>query len=155
VISVFSDEYFMKMALSEARKAKMAGEVPIGAVLVHEQQIMAKTYNQTELLRDVTAHAEILAISAGSEFLGSKYLKNCTLFVTLEPCVMCAGALRWVQLSRLVYAAEDEKQGFMRYGKSILHPKTKVSFGLMTEESEELLKSFFETKRKASGKSGK
>lgn len=155
MISVFSDEYFMKMALSEARKAKMAGEVPIGAVLVHEQQIMAKTYNQTELLRDVTAHAEILAISAGSEFLGSKYLKNCTLYVTLEPCVMCAGALRWVQLSRLVYAAEDEKQGFMRYGKSILHPKTKVSFGLMTEESEELLKSFFEAKRKSSGKSGK
>lgn len=155
MISVFSDEYFMKMALSEARKAKLAGEVPIGAVLVHEQQIMAKTYNQTELLRDVTAHAEILAISAGSEFLGSKYLKNCTLYVTLEPCVMCAGALRWVQLNKLVYAAEDEKQGFMRYGKSILHPKTKVSFGLMAEESEELLKTFFESKRKSAGKSEK
>ena len=148
MLSVFSDEYYMKLAISEARIAALSGEIPIGAVLVHKNQILAKSHNQTELLHDVTAHAEILALSSGAEFLGSKYLKNCTLYVTLEPCVMCAGALKWAQLSQLVYAAEDEKQGFMRYGKDILHPKTQVLFGLMAEESSELLRKFFESKRK-------
>lgn len=140
----------MKLALAEARKAALAGEVPIGAVLVHNHKILAKSHNQTELLHDVTAHAEILAITSGSEFLGSKYLKNCTLYVTLEPCPMCAGALKWAQLSKLVYAAEDVKNGFMKYGKEILHPKTTIEFGLMSEESSELLQKFFESKRKNS-----
>jgi tRNA(adenine34) deaminase len=147
MLSVFSDEYFMKLAFGEARKALLAGEIPIGAVLVHKNQILAKAHNQTELLHDVTAHAEMLAITSGSEFLGSKYLKNCTLYVTLEPCVMCAGALRWAQVSKVVYAAEDEKLGFMRYGKDLLHPKTQVEFGLMGEESTEMLKTFFHKKR--------
>lgn len=137
----------MKMALAEARKAQLAGEIPIGAVLVHQNKILAKSHNQTELLHDVTAHAEMLAITSGSEFLGSKYLKNCSLFVTLEPCVMCAGALRWSQLGRLVYGAEDEKLGFMRYGKDLLHPKTQVEFGLCSEEAGLLLKKFFKDKR--------
>ncbi len=148
MLTVFTDEYYMKLALAEAKKAELAGEIPIGAVLVHQHKILAKSYNQTELLHDVTAHAEILAIGSGSEFLGSKYLKNCTLYVTLEPCVMCAGALSWAQLSRLVYAAEDEKQGFMRYGKNMLHPRTQIMFGLMAEESALMLRKFFENKRK-------
>ncbi len=148
MIKVFSDEYFMMMAFEEARKAAANGEIPIGAVLVHKQQLLAKTHNQTELLNDVTAHAEILAITAASQFLNSKYLKDCTLFVTLEPCPMCAAALRWAQLSKLVYAAEDEKMGYMRYGNSMLHPKTKVEFGLMRNECSELLSHFFKEKRK-------
>lgn len=148
MLTVYSDEHYMKMALAEAKKAALAGEVPIGAVLVHNQKILAKSHNQTELLHDVTAHAEILSITSGTEFLGSKYLKSCTLYVTLEPCPMCAGALRWAQLSKLVYAAEDDKNGFMKYGKEILHPKTQVEFGLLSEESAELLKKFFESKRK-------
>ncbi|MEP7196674.1 MAG: nucleoside deaminase [Saprospiraceae bacterium] len=147
MLSVFTPEYFMSLALGEARKAALAGEVPIGAVLVHNQKILTKTHNQTELLHDVTAHAEILAITSGTEFLGSKYLKNCTLYVTLEPCPMCAGALKWAQLQHLVYAAEDEKQGFMKYGKDLLHSKTQVEFGLMAEESTELIRKFFEPKR--------
>ncbi|MCC6816056.1 MAG: nucleoside deaminase [Saprospiraceae bacterium] len=150
MINLYSEEHFMKLALAEARKAALAGEVPIGAVLVHNHKILAKSHNQTELLHDVTAHAEILAITSGSEFLGSKYLKNCTLYVTLEPCPMCAGALKWAQLSKLVYAAEDVKNGFMKYGKEILHPKTTIEFGLMSEESSELLQKFFESKRKNS-----
>ncbi len=137
----------MKLALAEARKAELAGEIPIGAVLVHQHKILAKSHNQTELLHDVTAHAEMLAITSGSEFLGSKYLKNCTLYVTLEPCVMCAGALRWSQLARLVYGAEDDKLGFMRYGKDLLHPKTQVEFGLCSEDASLLLKRFFSAKR--------
>ena len=147
MLTVYSDEHFMKLALAEAKKAALAGEIPIGAILVHHQKILSKSHNQTDLLQDVTAHAEILAITSGSEFLGSKYLKNCTLYVTLEPCPMCAGALRWSQLSKLVYAAEDDKNGFMKYGKEILHPKTQIEFGLMSEESSLLLKSFFESKR--------
>ncbi len=148
MIKVFSDEYFMSMAIDEAKKAARQGEIPIGAVLVHKHQLLAKAHNQTELLKDVTAHAEILAITAASQYLNSKYLKDCTLFVTLEPCPMCAAALRWAQISKLVYAAEDEKMGYMRYGNSLLHPKTKVHFGLMQSECSDLLKQFFETKRK-------
>jgi tRNA(adenine34) deaminase len=147
MLSVYNDEYFMKLALAEARKAELAGEIPIGAVLVHNHKILAKTHNQTELLHDVTAHAEMLAITSGSEFLGSKYLKNCSLYITLEPCVMCAGALRWAQVSRLVYAAEDDKMGFMRYGKTLLHPKTQVEYGLCSDEASDLLTRFFRNKR--------
>lgn len=138
----------MKLALAEAKIAALAGEIPIGAVLVYKNQILAKTHNQTELLNDVTAHAEMLAITAGAEFLGSKYLKGCTLYVTLEPCVMCAGALRWSQIGKVIYAAEDQKQGFMRYGKDLLHPKINIQFGLESEQSEALLSQFFTTLRK-------
>lgn len=148
MIIVYDDAYFMKLALQEAHKAYEAGEVPIGAILVHNKQILSKSHNQTELLHDVTAHAEILAITAASSLLDAKYLKGCTLYVTLEPCIMCAGALRWAQLSKLVYAAEDSKQGFMRYGKDLLHPKTKVQYGLMNDEAKNLLQKFFQSKRK-------
>ncbi|MBK6545418.1 MAG: nucleoside deaminase [Saprospiraceae bacterium] len=148
MIEVYNDAYFMKKAFEEANKASLAGEIPIGAILVYGNQILAKAHNQTELLLDVTAHAEILAITAGSQNLNSKYLKNCTLYVTLEPCPMCAAALRWAQLSRLVYAAEDEKMGYLRFGNELLHPRTKVEFGLMRTESSQLLKSFFEERRK-------
>ena len=148
MLSIFSDAHFMKLALAEAKIAALAGEIPIGAILVYKNQILAKTHNQTELLNDVTAHAEMLAITAGAEFLGSKYLKGCTLYVTLEPCVMCAGALRWSQIGKVIYAAEDQKQGFMRYGKDLLHPKTNIQFGLESEQSEALLSQFFTTLRK-------
>ena len=137
----------MKLAMQEAQIAFDADEVPIGAVLVYKNQIIAKSHNQTELLRDVTAHAEILSITSASSQLDMKYLKKCSLYVSLEPCIMCAGALRWSQLGRLVYAAEDRKQGFMRYGKELLHPKTKIQYGLMKEESEKLLQRFFQNKR--------
>ncbi|MCP3928333.1 MAG: nucleoside deaminase [Bacteroidetes bacterium] len=147
MLSVQSDEYYMKQALLEARLAFDKGEIPVGAVVVSQNQIIARGHNQTEQLRDVTAHAEILAITAASQFLGSKYLNDCTLFVTLEPCVMCAGALYWAQTGRLVYGADDLKGGFMRHGKKLLHPKTKIECGIMTEESSALLKAFFEGKR--------
>ena len=136
----------MKMALDEAKKAIAAGEVPIGAVIVYKQQILAKAHNQTELLKDVTAHAEILAITAASQHVNSKYLKDCTIYVSLEPCPMCAAALRWAQIGRLVYAAEDEKMGYMRFGNGLLHPKTKIEFGLLRTESSDLISSFFKTK---------
>ena len=147
LITVYDDNYYMKLAMQEAQIAFDADEVPIGAVLVYKNQILAKTHNQTELLRDVTAHAEILSITSASSQLDMKYLKKCSLYVSLEPCIMCAGALRWSQLGRLVYAAEDRKQGFMRYGKELLHPKTKIQYGLMKEESEKLLQRFFQNKR--------
>ncbi|MBK8735730.1 MAG: nucleoside deaminase [Saprospiraceae bacterium] len=147
LITVYDDNYYMKLAMQEAQIAFDADEVPIGAVLVYKNQIIAKSHNQTELLRDVTAHAEILSITSASSQLDMKYLKKCSLYVSLEPCIMCAGALRWSQLGRLVYAAEDRKQGFMRYGKELLHPKTKIQYGLMKEESEKLLQRFFQNKR--------
>lgn len=147
MIHVFDDDYFMKMALDLARTSVKEGEIPIGAVLVSGHQILAKSHNQTELLHDVTAHAEILCITAASQHLQSKYLKQCTLYVTLEPCPMCAAALRWAQLGRLVYAAEDEKMGYMRYGNTLLHPSTKIEFGLRRDESVRLLKDFFKEKR--------
>ncbi|MBK6860155.1 MAG: nucleoside deaminase [Saprospiraceae bacterium] len=148
MIKVFDDKAFMKMALDEAKKAIAAGEVPIGAVIVYKQQILAKAHNQTELLKDVTAHAEILAITAASQHVNSKYLKDCTIYVSLEPCPMCAAALRWAQIGRLVYAAEDEKMGYMRFGNGLLHPKTKIEFGLLRTESSEMLSAFFKAKRK-------
>lgn len=146
-LSVFSDEHFMQQAFREAEKAYELGEVPVGAVVVCQNQIIARAHNQTELLQDVTAHAEILAITAASQYLGSKYLDECTLYVTLEPCVMCAGALAWAQLDRLVYAAEDEKRGFEKIGRELLHPKTKIEFGILRDESSLLLKKFFQKMR--------
>lgn len=147
-MEIYGDEYFMKLALQEAQRAIESHEVPIGAVIASGDQLLARCHNSTEMLTDVTAHAEILAITAASQNLGSKYLKDCTLYVTLEPCVMCAGALRWSQIGRVVFAAGDDKAGFMRYGKELLHPGTQLEMGIMMEESSRLLKSFFASRRK-------
>jgi tRNA(adenine34) deaminase len=148
MLSVYSDDYYMQQALAEARKALEAGEVPVGAVIVCENRIIARAHNQTEQLTDVTAHAEILAITAASSYLGSKYLPDCTLFVTLEPCLMCAGAITWAQIGRVVYGATDEKRGFMRVGgKALLHPKTKLEMGIRVEECSDILLAFFREKR--------
>ncbi len=133
----------MEMALYEAQKAAELGEIPVGAVVVCQDQIIAKTHNQTEQLNDVTAHAEIMAITAAAQFLGSKYLKDCTLYVTLEPCVMCAGALYWSQIGRIVFGASDEKRGYSLLNQKVLHPKTKVSRGVLEKEIQELLQKFF------------
>lgn len=147
-MSLYGDDYFMRLALQEARKAADLGEVPIGAVIASGDQLLARCHNSTEMLMDVTAHAEILAITAASQYLSSKYLMDCTLYVSLEPCIMCAGALRWSQIGRVVFAAPDDKAGFMRYGKEILHPKTQLEMGIMMEESSLLLKKFFLERRK-------
>ncbi len=147
MLKVYDDTYFMKQALREAQKAEEEGEIPVGAVVVCQNTIIARAHNQTERLGDVTAHAEIVAITAASNFLGSKYLDECSLFVTLEPCVMCAGALAWSQVGRVVYGASDEKRGFMRYGKSLLHPRTKVEYGILMDDCSGMLKAFFEKKR--------
>ncbi|OZV71054.1 nucleoside deaminase [Winogradskyella aurantia] len=146
MITPYDDTYFMKKALQEAEAAFEQGEIPVGAVIVVRDRIIARTHNLTELLNDVTAHAEMQAITSASNFLGGKYLNNCTLYVTLEPCQMCAGALYWSQLSRLVYAASDEQRGFKRMGTK-LHPKTKVVSGVLADEAAELLKRFFIEKR--------
>ena len=148
MLSILSDEHFMKEALKEAQYAYDQGEVPVGAVVVCQQRIIARGHNATEQLNDVTAHAEIIALTAASEFLQSKYLPDCTMYVTLEPCLMCAGALKWAQFGRLVFAAPDDKNGFMLVGRNVLHPKTQLSFGVHLEESSILLKSFFREKRK-------
>ncbi len=140
--------YFMERAMEQAMLAFESDEVPVGAVIVCDDRIIGRGYNQTEHLRDVTAHAEMIAISAACEFLGSKYLDECTLYVTLEPCVMCAGALRWTQMGKIIYGAADDKYGFMKYGKEILHPKTKLEYGLMEEDARILLQRFFKEKRK-------
>jgi len=147
MLSIHSDGYFMKEAFREATFAAENGEVPVGAVIVCENRIIARGSNRTEQLADITAHAEIIAISAASDFLGSKYLTDCTLYVTLEPCAMCAGALYWSQISRVVYGASDEKRGFMRFGKGMLHPQTKLSYGVMETECRQLLQDFFLKKR--------
>jgi len=147
MISVFDDKHFMKQALLEAQKALQADEIPVGAVVVCRNRIIARAHNQTELLNDVTAHAEMLAVTAAANALGSKYLDECTLYVTLEPCVMCAGSLAWAQLDRLVYGASDEKRGFMRFGKTLLHPKTKVEMGIMEEACGKMITQFFKNKR--------
>lgn len=140
---LFTDDYFMQMAMREARTAFDMEEVPVGAVIVARNQIISKAHNQVQLLNDVTAHAEILAITAAEQSYGAKYLTDCTLYVTLEPCVMCAGALRWAQIGRIVYGASDDKNGFMRFGKDLLHPTTKLSFGVCHDESMELMQRFF------------
>jgi tRNA(adenine34) deaminase len=143
----FSDEYFMKKALQEAELAFEKGEIPVGALIVVDNKIIARTHNLTELLNDVTAHAEMQAITSAANFLGGKYLTGCTLYVTLEPCQMCAGALYWSQISKIVFGASDENRGFEKMGTQ-LHPKTTVVRGVMAEEAANLLKSFFAGKRK-------
>lgn len=147
MFTALSDSHFMKLALREAEKAAEAGEVPVGAVIVCQNQIIARAHNQTEQLTDVTAHAEIIALTAAAQHLGSKYLDECTLYVTLEPCVMCAGALAWAQLGRLVFGAADEKRGFLKYGKELLHPKTKIEMGILMDECSELMSRFFKSRR--------
>ena len=147
MLNIHTDEYFMKQALMEASKAFDADEVPVGAVIVSNQKIIARAHNQTELLNDVTAHAEIIAITAAAGYLGAKYLNECTMFITLEPCVMCAGALYWSQIGRVVYGAADDKRGFMKFGKEMLHPSSKLEFGIMNDECSHILKEYFKLKR--------
>lgn len=144
---LLDDAYFMKQALQEARKASDRGEVPVGAVVVCQGRILAKAHNLTELLNDVTAHAEMQAVTAAAGVLGGKYLKDCTLYVTVEPCVMCAGALGWAQLGRLVYGAPEDKRGYRRYAAEALHPKTEVVGGVLADECAQLMKDFFARKR--------
>ena len=146
--NLFDDNYFMREALKEATKAYEFDEVPIGAVIVCNNKIIARAYNYTEHLNDVTAHAEMQAFTSASNHLGSKYLVDCTLYVTLEPCPMCAGAAYWTQISRIVYGAADSKRGFTTISDKLLHPKTKVITGLMEEEAKAFLQSFFKMKRK-------
>lgn len=143
----FNDTYFMKKALQEAETAFEKGEIPVGAVIVVDNKIIARTHNLTELLHDVTAHAEMQAITSAANFLGGKYLKGCTLYVTLEPCQMCAGALYWSQISKIVFGARDEQRGFMTMGTQ-LHPKTEVVSGVLAEEAADLMLRFFASKRK-------
>lgn len=136
------DVYYMKQALMEAEKASGRGEVPVGAVVVCRDRIIARTHNLTETLNDVTAHAEMQAITAAANSLGGKYLTDCTLYVTVEPCVMCAGAIAWAQTGRLVFGADDDKRGYQRYAPQALHPKTEVVKGVMAEECAQLMKDF-------------
>jgi tRNA(adenine34) deaminase len=147
-VELFTDEYFMREALKEAKKALAIGEVPVGAVVVSKNRIIARAHNQTEKLTDATAHAEMLAATAAANYLGSKYLDECTLYVTLEPCVMCAGALNWVQLHRLVFGATDPQRGYRLVNGKVLHPKTEVSEGVSGEEAKELIDNFFKKIRR-------
>ena len=141
------DTFYMKQALEEARKAFDRGEVPVGAVVVCQGRIIARSHNLTETLNDVTAHAEMQAITAAANYLGGKYLSDCTLYVTVEPCVMCAGAIAWAQTGRLVFGAADEKRGYQRYAPNALHPKTNVLQGVMADECAGLMKEFFKKRR--------
>lgn len=141
------EQFYMQQALQEARKAAEAGEVPVGAVVVCRDRIIARAHNLTETLNDVTAHAEMQAITAAANALGGKYLTNCTLYVTVEPCVMCAGAIAWSQMGKLVFGAVDEKRGYRRYAPQALHPKTEVVTGVKAEECAQLMKDFFKKKR--------
>ncbi|MDD2985587.1 nucleoside deaminase [Flavobacterium sp.] len=143
----FTDEYFMKKALQEAEMAFEKGEVPVGAVIVVDDKIIARSHNLTELLHDVTAHAEMQAITSAANYIGGKYLKKCTMYVTLEPCQMCAGALYWSQISKIVFGARDEQRGFMTLGTQ-LHPKTEVVSGILAQEASDLMIRFFASKRK-------
>lgn len=145
--NILNDNYFMTQALKLAQQAYDEDEIPVGALVVCENKIIGKGYNQTERLTDVTAHAEMLALTAAFSALNSKYLKECTLYVTLEPCVMCAGALYWSQISRIVFGAYDEKRGYQRLNPEIIHPKTEIISGVMAQESEQLMKKFFQAKR--------
>ena len=142
-----SHAFFMRQALDEAQQALQRDEVPVGAVIVCNDRIIARGHNLTETLNDVTAHAEMQAITAAANFLGGKYLTDCTLYVTVEPCVMCAGALGWSQISKIVYGATDEKRGFTRFAPDALHPKTEVESGVLEAECSELMKEFFRKKR--------
>lgn len=143
---MFNDEYYMRMALQQAREAFDQDEVPIGCVVVSNDRVIAKAHNLTETLNDVTAHAEMQAITSAANFLGGKYLQNCTLYVTLEPCVMCCGALSWSQISKVVIGARDAQRGFINKNLSI-HPKTEITLGVMENECAELVKEFFRNKR--------
>lgn len=141
------DAGYMKMALAEAESAFESGEVPVGAVVVCAGRVIARTHNLTETLHDVTAHAEMQAITSAADFLGGKYLNDCTMYVTVEPCVMCAGAIGWSQLGRLVYGASDDKRGYTRFAPDSLHPRTEVVSGIMEDESRELMQRFFRNRR--------
>ena len=144
--NIFTDEYFMKKALLEAHLSFEKNEIPVGAIIVVNNRVIAKTHNLTELLNDVTAHAEMQAITASANFLGGKYLNNCTLYVTIEPCQMCAGALYWSQISKVVYGARDENRGYIKMGTQ-LHPKTVVVGGVLEKECSDLMISFFKSRR--------
>lgn len=141
------DSFFMKQALMEAQKAFEAGEVPVGAIVTCKGRIVGRGHNLTETLTDVTAHAEMQAITSAANTLGGKYLNECTLYVTVEPCTMCAGAIGWAQMGKLIYGTSDEKRGYTRFAPNALHPKTIVEKGLMTEECAQLMKSFFQQRR--------
>ncbi len=143
----FYDEYFMKKAFDEAQIAFDKGEIPVGAIVVCNNKIVAKAHNLVETLNDVTAHAEILAISSAAEYLGGKYLPECTIYITLEPCVMCSGALQWAQIGRVVYGAKDETRGYNKNAPNALHKKTKITSGILEEECSNILKEFFSKKR--------
>ena len=145
--NILNDEYYMRQALNEARQAFDKGEVPIGAIVVCKGRIIARGHNLTETLNDVTAHAEMQAITAAANVLGGKYLTDCILYVTIEPCPMCAGGLLWSQISKIVYGAKDEKKGYSVFSPSIVHPKTEVVSGVMEEECASLMKEFFKQKR--------
>ena len=145
--NIFTDEYFMKKALQEAEMAFEKGEIPVGAIVVVNNTVIARSHNLTELLNDVTAHAEMQSITAAANYLGGKYLKDCTIYVTLEPCQMCAGALYWSQITKIVFGARDEQRGFIKMGTQ-LHPKTTVVSGILAEEASSLMKRFFASKRK-------
>jgi tRNA(adenine34) deaminase len=147
MIEPFDDIYFMKRALAEAEQAFTEGEIPVGALLVCRNQIISRAHNLTETLNDVTAHAEMQAITAAANHLGGKYLTGCTLYVTLEPCTMCAGALAWSQIDRIVYGASDEKRGFLKFAPDVLHPKTQILGGILQNECALIMKRFFEQKR--------
>lgn len=144
---MFDDKYFMQRALQEAQRALEEGEVPIGAVIVSDNQIIARAHNMTERLHDVTAHAEMQAITAAADSLGGKYLSDCTLYVTLEPCTMCAGAIGWAQIGRLVYGAPDPKRGYTFTAPQVLHPKTKITSGILADECAQIIKDFFLQRR--------
>ena len=146
-INPFNDNYFMKEALKQAQKAYDKQEVPVGAVIVCENQIIARAHNFTEALNDVTAHAEMQAFTSAADYLGGKYLNKCTLYVTLEPCVMCAGASFWTQIKKIVFGATDEKKGFSKLTEQITHPKTEIESGVLQEECAKLLSDFFKSKR--------
>ncbi len=143
----FTDQYFMKQALQQAKEALAKDEIPVGALVVSEGTIIAKAHNLTQTLNDVTAHAEMLAITSAAEQMGGKYLNNCTLYVTLEPCTMCAGALNWAQVGRIVFGAQDEKRGYQRLTPNPLHPKTTVTGGILEEECRHIVKQFFSLRR--------
>lgn len=147
IMDILNDEYYMRQALKEAQQAFDKNEVPIGAVIVCQNKIIARAHNLTEALNDVTAHAEMQAITAAANVLGGKYLTECTLYVTLEPCPMCAGGLLWSQITKIVYGAKDDKKGYSKFSPIILHPKTTIVSGILESECSSLLKEFFKQKR--------
>ena len=148
MINLHTDEYYMKEALKEAQKAYDLDEIPIGAVIVSNNRVIARAHNFTEHLNDVTAHAEMQAFTSAANHIGGKYLTDCTIYVTLEPCLMCAGASYWTQISKIVYGAKDTKRGYSKYAENILHPSCQITGGVLKEECAEILKKFFTEKRK-------